>query len=50
MHHTPDPEEARILSGSWLDWYTGYVQILPDDGINAEDYLAYTWISKHLVV
>lgn len=43
-HRTPEPEEEPIVSipgGFTGEWYTGYVEVLPDDHINLSNYIAY---------
>ena len=40
-HRTPDPDEMALHLSMSLDWYTGYVEVLPTDGIDAEDYERY---------
>lgn len=44
MHYKLDPAEEMYLDADYFDWYTGYVQILPDDGIDAEDYMDYDMV------
>lgn len=43
-HRTPEPEEKPIVSipgGFTGDWFTGYVEVLPDDPIVPGNYDAY---------